>query len=146
MERFWETKNLEEMSREEWESLCDGCARCCLLKLEDEDTGDLFYTSVVCRYLDRQQCNCTVYGERTILVPDCLELDKENVHHLNWMPHSCAYRLIAEGQPLADWHPLISGDPDSVHEAGISVRGFAISEDYVQSAEELENYIIDSDS
>lgn len=141
--RFWETKSLAEMSREEWESLCDGCARCCLLKLEDEDTGELFYTSVVCRYLDRQQCSCNVYSERTTLVPDCVELDQKNVFELNWMPNSCAYRLLAEGKSLPEWHPLISGDRKTVHKAGISVRSFATSEDEVSSIEELENYIID---
>jgi uncharacterized protein len=143
MERFWETKKLTEMSREEWESLCDGCARCCLLKLEDEDTNELFYTSVVCRYLDRKQCSCNVYSERTVLVPDCLELDTSIIPHLNWMPNSCAYRLLAEGKELPEWHPLISGDRTSVHKAGISVSSFAISEDEVQSLEELEDYIID---
>lgn len=143
MERFWESKSLEEMSREEWESLCDGCARCCLLKLEDEDTNELFYTSVVCRYLDQEKCNCTVYSERTVLVPDCLELDTTILQHLNWMPQSCAYRLLGEGKPLPEWHPLISGNKKSVHDAGISVRGLAISEDEVRSLEELENYIID---
>ncbi len=145
MERFWETKSLDEMSREEWESLCDGCARCCLLKLEDEDNGELFYTSVVCRYLDQEKCNCTVYSERTVLVPDCLELDTTILQHLNWMPQSCAYRLLGEGKPLPEWHPLISGKKKSVHDAGISVRGFAISEDEVGSLEELEEYIIDAD-
>jgi uncharacterized protein len=143
MERFWETKSLDEMSREEWESLCDGCARCCLLKLEDEDTNELFYTSVVCRYLDQEKCSCTVYSERTVLVPDCLELDTSILQHLNWMPQSCAYRLLGEGKPLPEWHPLISGNKKSVHDAGISVRSFAISEDEVGSLEELEEYIID---
>ncbi len=140
---FWEEKSLAEMSREEWESLCDGCARCCLIKLEDEDTAELFYTSVVCRYLDRKQCSCNVYSERATLVPDCVELDQKNVFELNWMPNSCAYRLLAEGKSLYEWHPLISGDRKSVHKAGISVRSFAISEDEVASIEELENYIID---
>lgn len=142
-ERFWETKSLTEMSREEWESLCDGCARCCLIKLEDEDSGELFYTSVACRYLDRQQCSCNVYSERTTLVPDCVELDQENVFELNWMPNSCAYRLLAEGRSLPEWHPLLSGDRKSIHKAGISVRNFAISEDEINSVDELEEHIID---
>lgn len=144
-ERFWEEKSLAEMSREEWESLCDGCARCCLIKLEDEDTSELFYTSVVCRYLDREQCSCNIYSERTTLVPDCLELDTSIIQHLNWMPNSCAYRLLGEGKPLPEWHPLVSGTKRSVQEAGIAVTNFAISEDEVASMEELENYIIDSD-
>ncbi|MFO7594255.1 MAG: YcgN family cysteine cluster protein [Pseudomonadota bacterium] len=141
--RFWEEKSLAEMSREEWESLCDGCARCCLIKLEDEETEALHYTGVACRYLDRHKCQCTAYADRTRLVPDCLELSMDNVDQLYWMPQSCAYRLLDAGRPLPEWHPLISGNPDSVHEAGISVRGFAISEDDVDSVEDLEAYIID---
>jgi uncharacterized cysteine cluster protein YcgN (CxxCxxCC family) len=143
MGNFWEEKSLADMSREEWESLCDGCARCCLLKLEDEDTDELYYTGVVCRYLDRYHCRCTEYKDRTTRVPDCLQVTIDNVNELYWMPQSCAYRLLAEGKNLPEWHPLVSGNPDSVHEAGISVRGFAISEDEVASVEELENYIID---
>lgn len=143
MGKFWEEKSLAEMSREEWESLCDGCARCCLIKLEDEETEALHYTAVACRYLDRHKCQCTAYADRTRLVPDCLELSMDNVDQLYWMPQSCSYRLLAAGRPLPEWHPLISGNPDSVHEAGISVRGFAISEDDVDSVEDLEAYIID---
>jgi len=143
MANFWEEKSLSEMSREEWESLCDGCARCCLIKLEDEDTHELFYTGVACRYLDRHSCRCTEYENRTTLVPDCLQVTRDNVDELYWMPQSCAYRLLAEGKKLPDWHPLISGDPNSVHEAGISVRGFAISEDEIASVDDLEAYIID---
>ena len=143
MSRFWEEKSLSEMSREEWESLCDGCARCCLLKLEDEDTDELYYTSVVCRYLDREKCRCSEYSERPRLVPDCLQVTVDNVNDLYWMPQSCAYRLLAEGKTLPQWHPLVSGNPHSVDEAGISVCKFAISEDEVSSIEELENYIID---
>jgi uncharacterized cysteine cluster protein YcgN (CxxCxxCC family) len=143
MSRFWETKALAEMSREEWESLCDGCARCCLIKLEDEETEALYYTSVACRYLDREKCRCTEYENRTTLVPDCLQVSIDNVDQLYWMPQSCAYRLLAEGKGLPEWHPLISGTSESVHEAGISVRAFAISEDEVHSVEELEAYIID---
>lgn len=131
------------MSREEWESLCDGCARCCLIKLEDEESEELYYTSVVCRYLDREQCRCTEYANRTTLVPDCLQVSIDNVDKLYWMPQSCAYRLLAEGKNLPEWHPLVSGNPDSVHEAGISVRGFAVSEDEIESVEQLETYIIE---
>jgi uncharacterized cysteine cluster protein YcgN (CxxCxxCC family) len=143
LSKFWEEKTLAEMSREEWESLCDGCARCCLIKLEDEETEELHYTGVACRYLDRQQCHCTVYTERTKLVPDCLELSTHNVDQLYWMPQSCAYRLLAEGGTLPEWHPLVSGRRSSVHEAGIDVCGFAISEDEVESEDDLEAYIID---
>lgn len=131
------------MSRAEWESLCDGCARCCLIKLEDEETEALHYTGVACRYLDRKQCNCSVYNERTKLVPDCLELSIDNVDQLYWMPQSCAYRLLAEGGTLPEWHPLVSGKQTSVHEAGIDICGFAISEDEVESEDDLEAYIID---
>lgn len=131
------------MSREEWESLCDGCARCCLIKLEDEESHELHYTSVVCRYLDREQCRCSEYNQRTTLVPDCLQVTCENVDALYWMPQSCAYRLLAQGLSLPPWHPLLSGDPQSVREAGISVCDFAISEEAVQSPDELEEYIID---
>lgn len=131
------------MSREEWESLCDGCARCCLIKLEDEESHELHYTSVVCRYLDLEQCRCSEYHQRTTLVPDCLQVTCENVDELYWMPQSCAYRLLAQGLSLPPWHPLLSGDPQSVREAGISVCDFAISEEAVQSPDELEEYIID---
>lgn len=143
MGNFWEEKPLAQLDRDEWESLCDGCARCCLLKLEDEDTNELYYTSVVCRYLDKDTCRCTEYTDRTRLVPDCLQVTIENVHDLYWMPHSCAYRLLAEGKSLPEWHPLISGNSTSVEEAGISACTFAVSEDEVSSVEELENYIID---
>ena len=125
---FWKRKSLEEMSRQEWESLCDGCAKCCLHKIEDEDTGKVFYTNVACRLLDLKSLRCTKYEERQRYVPDCAVLNPENVHMLSWMPETCAYRLLAEGKDLADWHPLISGRPESVAEAGISIKGRAVSE------------------
>ncbi len=143
MEHFWEHKSFAEMSREEWESLCDGCARCCLVKLEDEDSGELCTTSVVCRYLEIAQCRCSVYSERTRLVPDCLQVTQENVASLYWMPQSCAYRLLAEGKPLPDWHPLVSARHESVREAGIAVSGFAISESTLDKTSDLEDYILD---
>lgn len=136
---FWRRKGLTEMTVEEWESLCDGCGKCCLNKLEDIDTGELSYTNVACRLLDLGTCRCTRYAARSRLVPDCVTLTPENVGALRWMPSTCAYRLIAEGKPLADWHPLISGDPDSVHRAGVSVRGRAISE---RRAGPLEHHIL----
>src|SRR2546430_1646378 len=115
---FWKTKTLEEMSSVEWESLCDGCARCCLEKLEDEDTGKIYFTHVACQLLDAGRCTCKDYPNRSDKVPDCVRLTPENVRTLNWLPPSCGYRLVAEGRDLYWWHPLISGDPDTVHEAG----------------------------
>lgn len=129
-ERFWEYKTLQQMNSQEWESLCDGCAKCCLHKLEDEDSGEVFYTKVVCRYMDGQ-CRCTEYKRRNELVPNCVWLRPEDVAEFHWLPSTCAYRLVAEGKPLQEWHPLISGDPNSVHEAGVSIRGRALSEEYV---------------
>ena len=139
---FWESKSLAEMNREEWESLCDGCAKCCLHKFQDADTGEISPTNVACRLLDLEACRCTNYVGRKRLVPDCVVLDEENVHVLDWMPKTCAYQLLAEGKPLYDWHPLVSGDPDSVHKAGISVRGRAISE---RDAGELSHHMVDWD-
>ncbi len=125
---FWRRKTLAEMTSAEWESLCDGCGKCCLHKLEDEDTGEIAHTNVACRLLDIGTCRCSRYAERQRLVPDCVQLDPGNVGALKWMPSTCAYRLLAEGKDLPAWHPLVSGDPDSVHRAGISVRGRCIPE------------------
>lgn len=136
---FWREKRLEEMNPAEWESLCDGCGKCCLNKLEDIDTGELAYTNVACRLLDLGTCRCTRYPERSRLVPDCVTLTPDNIAGLRWMPSTCAYRLLAEGKELPYWHPLVSGDPDSVHRAGISVRGRAISE---RRAGPLEHHIL----
>ncbi|HFC53614.1 MAG TPA: YcgN family cysteine cluster protein [Gammaproteobacteria bacterium] len=139
---FWRSKSLAEMTRAEWESLCDRCGRCCLYKLEDEESGRIHYTSVVCRFLDLENRCCTCYAERRHRVPDCLVLTAENVTRLGAiMPTSCAYRLLAEGKELPPWHPLRSGDPASVHEAGISVHGWAVPEGEVEG--ELELYVID---
>lgn len=130
MSEWWE-QPLEALNTEQWEALCDGCARCCLHKLEDEDTGDIFFTRVRCRYLDESRCSCTRYSERTRLVPECIELTPANSAALEWLPPTCAYRLRARGEPLPDWHPLRTGDPQSVHTAGISIRGRAVSEEHV---------------
>lgn len=138
--RFWETKALNEMTGEEWESLCDGCAKCCLHKLEDEDTGDVYYTKVVCRYMD-EQCRCTEYQRRNELVPNCVWLKPEDVEEFHWLPSTCAYRLVAENKPLPDWHPLISGNAQSVHRAGVSIKGRALSEEYVHP-DGMEEHII----
>lgn len=120
---FWKTKPFDQMSDAEWESLCDGCARCCLHKLEDDEDGKVYYTNVACRLLDPWHCRCTRYPERAAHVEDCIALERHRVRELHWLPVSCAYRLLAQGQPLPKWHPLKSGSPESVHQAGISVRG-----------------------
>jgi uncharacterized cysteine cluster protein YcgN (CxxCxxCC family) len=126
---FWRRKSLAEMTKEEWESLCDGCAKCCLNKLEDAETGEIIYTDVACRLLDLKSCRCRDYPRRKRLVPDCEILTPEAVRRFKWLPSTCAYRLLAEGKDLYWWHPLVSGDPESVHRAGVSVRGRAVSED-----------------
>ena len=132
--RFWELKQLDEMSREEWESLCDGCALCCMLKVEDEDTGQVFYSDVACKLLDIETCRCTNYAQRAKLVADCVVLTVDDPEPYEWLPQTCAYRRLAKGKDLPAWHPLITGDPDSVHAAGISMKGRAISE---EEADEL---------
>jgi uncharacterized cysteine cluster protein YcgN (CxxCxxCC family) len=129
---FWRTKTLDEMSTSEWESLCDGCARCCLVKLEEEDNGRIHYTDLGCTLLDGKTCRCHDYPQRQQRVKDCVKLTPETVRALSWLPVTCAYRAIADGRDLAWWHPLVSGSPDTVHEAGVSVRGrVAASEDDV---------------
>lgn len=125
---FWETKTLAEMSEEEWESLCDSCGKCCLIGLEDADTGEIYLTDVACKLLDIKLCRCSDYEHRKAKVPDCVKLTPETVGELNWLPKTCAYRLVHEGRPLFAWHPLVSGDPESVHKANVSVRGKAVSE------------------
>ena len=131
MSDWWHSKTLAELDSTEWDALCDGCAKCCLHKLEDEDSGEVCYTKVRCRYLDEQTCRCSDYKNRTVLVPSCIELHVENSAALDWLPSTCAYRLRAHQQPLPDWHHLVSGDKNSVHLAGVSIRGRAISEEYV---------------
>jgi uncharacterized protein len=137
---FWETKSLEQMTVPEWESLCDGCGLCCLIRFEDEDTREIFPTRVHCRLFDSQACACTNYPERKRYVPDCIKLTPNNIETLQWMPLSCAYRRIHEGRGLADWHPLVSGDPESVHEAGVSIRGETFSEDELADPEDAVQY------
>ena len=126
---FWKSKTLAEMTRAEWESLCDGCGRCCLNKIEDEDTGQFHYTRAACKLLDLGTCRCTDYENRQSKVPDCVALTPENVGRLGWLPSTCAYRLLDEGKPLAWWHPLVSGTQATVAEAGITVTGEAYTEE-----------------
>ena len=133
---FWRTKTLAQMSAEEWESLCDGCGRCCLVRFEDEETGEVIPTRVACRLLDVHTCACTNYPRRRRYVPDCIKLTPRKIDELSWMPHSCAYRRLHEGRDLADWHPLVSGDPSSVHRAGISVAGKVVSETALENVED----------
>ena len=137
---FWEVKTLEQMSREEWESLCDGCGKCCIHKLEDEDTGELHATNVACRLLDRRSGRCTDYKHRKLYVPECVRLTPAKLKQLDWLPSTCAYRLLADGDDLPEWHPLITGDPESVHRAGQSVRGWTVSED---EAGDLEHHLVE---
>jgi len=129
---FWEAKRLEQMTVPEWESLCDGCGLCCLIRFEDEDTGQIIPTRVACRLLDAELCRCADYPGRKVLVPDCVKLTPYNIDDLPWMPGSCAYRRLHEGRSLPSWHPLITGDPESVHAAQVSVRGQTISEDCLE--------------
>ncbi|RLA62342.1 MAG: YcgN family cysteine cluster protein [Gammaproteobacteria bacterium] len=131
MAEWWHDKPLNELSDTEWEALCDGCAKCCLHKPEDDESGEVYYTKVRCRYLDEQTCRCTGYANRSVLVPHCIQLREDDVHTLDWLPSTCAYRLRADGQPLPEWHPLVSGDANTVHRAGVSIRGRAISDEYV---------------
>ncbi len=134
--RFWEEKSLSELSASEWESLCDHCGKCCVIRLEDEDTGAIYNTDVVCYLFDDQACACTQYSKRKRLVPDCVKLTPDNVSRLHWMPQTCAYRLIYEGKALPDYHHLISGSKETIHEQGMSVRGAVVSEREVPESEQ----------
>ena len=141
--RYWERKRLRDMSRAEWEALCDGCGKCCLNKLEDEDTGEVALTRVACRLFDDATCRCAQYPIRHQFVPDCIVLSPANIGaNLYWMPQTCAYRLVHEGRPLHDWHPLISGDAETVHAAGVSMRGATLPE-YEIDQDDWEDHIIE---
>lgn len=132
---FWKTKRLWEMNHSEWESLCDGCGKCCLLKLEDIDTGIIYYTDVGCKLLDCDNCRCQSYTNRKQMVPDCVVLTADSLDALHWMPKSCAYRLINEGHDLPDWHPLVTGSADSTYLSGNSVAGQVVTEARVAEAD-----------
>ena len=138
--RFWEEKPLHQLDRGQWEALCDGCGKCCLHKLEDEETGEVFPTNVACRLLNRRSGQCRDYKNRKRFVPDCVQLTPGKLEELDWLPSTCAYRLVAHGEPLPEWHHLISGSTETVHEAGMSVRGWTVSED---EAGELEFHLVD---
>ena len=133
---FWKTKSLAEMTAEEWESLCDGCGLCCVIRFEDEVSGEIIPTRVHCKLFDTGACACSNYVERKLHVPDCIKLTPGNIEALEWMPKSCAYRRLHEGKDLPRWHPLITGDPESVHAAGVSVRGKTVSETALQDPED----------
>lgn len=145
-EAFWKTKRLEDMSAAEWESLCDGCGKCCLAKLEDEDTGEIHWTSVACRLLDAGTCRCSDYPNRLAKVEDCIGLTPQNVRTISWLPATCAYRVVAEGGELAWWHPLVSGSAETVHLAGISVRGrITASETDLAEPEDYFDHLIEGE-
>ncbi|MET3724892.1 putative cysteine cluster protein YcgN (CxxCxxCC family) [Sphingomonas trueperi] len=138
--KFWEDLPLEALDRAQWEALCDGCGKCCLHKLEDEETGELFATNVACKLLDRRMGMCKDYKHRRAYVPECVRLTTRNVRDIEWLPTTCAYRLRANGEKLPDWHYLVSGDREAVHKAGESTRGWTISED---DAGDLEHHMTD---
>jgi hypothetical protein len=140
-ERFWETVPLEQMSRQEWEALCDGCGKCCLHKLQDEDTDEVYYTRVACELLDADSCTCTDYPRRQERVAECLVLDQANIGELDYLPSTCAYRLLSRNQGLPAWHYLLTGDRESIHRAGASVRGRTLSALYVHS-DAMQEHII----
>ena len=141
--RFWETVPMDRMNRAEWEALCDGCGKCCLNKLEDEETGEVALTRLACRLLDDESCLCSQYPIRHQFVPECIVLTPKTLRdNLYWLPQTCAYRLVVEGRPLYPWHPLISGDPETVHEAGVSVRGLTIPE-FEVGEDDWEDHIIE---
>jgi uncharacterized cysteine cluster protein YcgN (CxxCxxCC family) len=141
--RYWETVPMDRMNRAEWEALCDGCGKCCLNKLEDEETGEVALTRLACRLLDDESCLCSQYPIRHQFVPECIVLTPKTLRdNLYWLPQTCAYRLVVEGRPLYPWHPLLSGDPETVHAAGVSVRGLTIPEFEVDD-DDWEDHIIE---
>lgn len=137
---FWREKTLEEMDRQEWESLCDGCGKCCLHKLEDEDTGEIHFTEVACRFLDPDTIRCGKYQVRQRFVGNCVVMSPELLHQLPWMPSTCAYRLLYEGKDLPNWHPLVAGDAETIHSAGQSVKGRVVDE---REAGDFEDHLVD---
>lgn len=141
----WLETPLKQLDRGQWESLCDGCAKCCLHKVEDDRNGEVYYTQVACRLLDLETCSCIDYPNRQQRVEDCVCLEAGQTPEVDWLPSTCAYRLRAAGKGLPRWHPLLSGDPESVHEAGVSIRAWAVSELQLDSLDGLEDFVIDAD-
>ncbi|MBL4852677.1 MAG: YcgN family cysteine cluster protein [Robiginitomaculum sp.] len=139
---FWKTKTLDEMTKPEWESLCDGCGKCCLLRMEDVDTEAVYVTDIRCKLLDGATCRCKNYKARKLYVPDCVQLTAKNVRKLPWIPRTCAYRLLAEGKDLPDWHYLISGSRDTIHEAGMSVKDATVCEKTVTEDDHIQHITI----
>lgn len=140
---FWKRKSLQEMSQQEWESLCDGCGKCCLQKLEDEDDGTVYYTDIVCRYMT-DDCRCSEYEKRHELVPNCVWLKPSDVEDFFWLPATCAYRILAEGRDLPTWHPLVAGDPDIIHAVNISVKHMELVKDDQIPEDEWQDHVIDN--
>lgn len=138
---FWKAKTFTQMTTNEWESLCDGCAKCCLHKLEDEDSGDVYYTDIACRFLDEKSCQCKDYTQRQVHVPECLKLRPQDIVQFHWLPSTCSYRLLAEGDDLPVWHPLVSGKKGLIHELGFSVKDKMISEESI-APEDYEERVI----
>lgn len=138
---YWQRKRLQSMTAEEWEGLCDGCGKCCLTKLQDADTDEVYYTDLACEYMDHTRCQCTTYATRQQKVPDCIVLTPETIRDFGWLPQTCAYRLLSEDKPLPSWHPLVSGDPESVHRAHVSVREKTIPNSQVPE-QDWEEHII----
>ncbi len=141
-ERFWETIPFDQLNSKQWEQICDGCAQCCAHKLQDEETDEVFLTNVVCQYLDQNKCQCSVYGDRHVHVPDCIKITPENAKALPWIPDTCGYKLLANGQPLPDWHPLMTGDSESTKNADMTITGKVISEADID-IDDLEDFIVE---
>jgi len=139
---FWRRKAMKDMSPAEWESLCDGCGRCCLNKLQEEGTDRTYYTDVGCKLLDGQTCRCTDYADRSVKVKDCVTLTTRNINRISWLPPTCGYKLVAAGKDLYWWHPLVSGDPETVHQAGVSVRGKVGASEVDVKDKDLEDHIV----
>ncbi len=144
IKRFWETIPFDQLNKTQWESLCDGCAQCCAHKLEDEETDEIFYTNVVCEYLDSKKCQCSVYGNRHKYVPDCIIITPQNAKNLSWIPKTCAYKLLANGKPLPEWHPLETNDRKSTITANMTVTNKVISEADI-NMDDLEDYMVEED-